>query len=154
MCPLPHATEETPSVEDPSLALQKPSVGLVCTLYLSFSLQKRTVLLQIMELEANWLETVGKACWDMSSSLDAWGSIETWQHNSPSEQVQDVTRNQSLHRFRLPVILNALSCVVLYCPSYKLATYLATTEGHWRKPHWRPRPRRLFHHPREPLSVL
>lgn len=100
------------------------------------------------------LQTVGKACWDMSSSLDAWGSIETWQHNSPSEQVQDVTRNQSLHRFRLPVILNALSCVVLYCPSYKLATYLATTEGHWRKPHWRPRPRRLFHHPREPLSVL
>lgn len=90
----------------------------------------------------------------MSSLLDAWGSIETWQHNSPSEQVQDVTRNQSLHRFRLPVILNALSCAVIYCPSYKLATYLATTEGHWRKPHWRPRPRRLFHHPRELLSVL
>lgn len=88
-----------------------------------------------------------KACWDMSS-LDAWCLIGTWQHNIPSEQVQDVTRSQSLNRFRLPVILNVISC-----PAVKLASHLATS-GHWRKHHWHSRPRSLSHHTRKPLNVL
>lgn len=82
------------------------------------------------------------------SSLDAWCLIGTWQHNIPSEQVQDVTRSQSLNRFRLPVILNVISC-----PAVKLASHLATS-GHWRKHHWHSRPRSLSHHTRKPLNVL
>lgn len=65
----------------------------------------------------------------MSSLLDAWCSIETWQLSRPSEQVQDVARNQSPDEFRRPVILNVLSCPVISCPTDKLATHRATTEG-------------------------
>ncbi|KAK7816337.1 hypothetical protein U0070_020852 [Myodes glareolus] len=93
-----------------------------------------------------------KACWDMSSVLDAWCATETWQQGG-SERMQDVTRNQ-VPESRLPGILNALSCLVTSCPTDKLATHLATTEGNLRKYHWQPRPRRLPHLEGKSLTVI
>lgn len=90
----------------------------------------------------------------MSSLLDAWCATEAWQQGSSSKQVQDVTRNQGPAESSLPVILNALSHPVIACPTDKLVTHLATTDGNWRKYHWHPRPGRLPHLKGKPLTVI